>query len=533
VIISNRIVIRAGTATLIVVGCLAPSLPFAKANDVKTTDEPADGQLVSRPVAQLGEMVRGFFGDDKELEGAPAVTAPSALEGDAAESLLAPVEYLTQEEIRTARPWNEPNYAKQVGALGWNESVFDVPPGMKERVAFWRDIYTKYTTDEGVIHDSVNLGVVYTPINFSEISKDSSLSPRQKAKAKEKLIKDKKAEIAQRLLSLHGRETSEGLTSEDLRVWNLFEGINSKDRFKDAAAKGRLRFQLGQRDKFVIGIFHSGRYLTQMQKVFREEGLPVELTRLPFVESSFNLRAKSRVGASGIWQFMPRTARPYMKVNREVDERNDPLKATRASARMLRTNYQMLQSWPLAITGYNHGPSGVKRIADKVGTRDLAKIIDTYSSKTFGFASENFYACFLAALQAEREAKKHFGEPRWGPASETVEIKLARSVPYKTIVQFFDGDLTAAELANPHLTSRVRKGSSQVPARSYLRVPPTRAQLAEDWIAGKYANPAAFAKALIEFPMRPVQDGFLPPEKLANPPTVQSVDQSTSGERKP
>ena len=509
-------------ALLVVTFCLVSS--FVRVSVASSEPKAESGEDSS---SGFGNMVRGLFGDgDKEVE-ASAASAPSALEGDAAESLLTPVEYLSESEIRSARPWAEPDYSKQVGALGWSETVFDVPPGMRERITFWRDIYTKYTTESGVIHDSVNLGVVYTSLDFSEITKSSSLSPRQKAKAKVKLIKEKKAEYSQRLLNLHGRTSPEGLSGEDLRLWNLFEGIPTKDRFRDAAAKGRLRFQLGQRDKFIIGIFHSGRYLNQMEKVFREEGLPIELTRLPFVESSFNLRAKSRVGASGIWQFMPRTARPYMKVNQEVDERNDPLKATRASARMLRTNYQMLQAWPLAITGYNHGPSGVKRIAEKVGSRDLAKIIDTYSSRTFGFASENFYACFLAALEAERDAKKYFGEPRWGPASETVELKVSKTISYKTLLQLFDGDVTQAELANPHFTSRVRRGRGQVPARTYIRVPPARVKLAEDWLAGKLSNPANFAKALMESSSeaRPVsaQDGFLPAAK----------DQFTSGERKP
>ena len=476
--------------------------------------------LPSLALTQPGE-------ESTSIDGTSAESAPSALEGDAAESLLTPVEYLTEAEIKSARPWSEPDYSKQVGALGWSDSVFEVPPGMKDRIGFWRDIYTKYTTNGGVIHDSVNLGVVYAALDFTDITKNNSLSPRQKAKAKVKLIKEKKAEFSQRLMNLHGRTSPEGLSSEDLRIWNMFEGIPSKERFKDAAAKGRLRFQLGQRDKFIIGIFHSGRYLSQMEKVFREEGLPIELTRLPFVESSFNLRAKSRVGASGIWQFMPRTARPYMKVSKEVDERNDPLKATRASARMLRTNYQMLQAWPLAITGYNHGPSGVKRIAEKVGSRDLAKIIDTYSSRTFGFASENFYACFLAALEAERGAKKYFGEPRWGPASETVEIKISKSIPYKSLVQFYDGDSTSAELANPHFTPRVRRGRGAVPARTYIRVPAARVKLAEDWLAGKLSNPANFAKALLESPLQSVQEGFLPPKPAS------LTDQSTSGERKP
>src|ERR1700710_2447178 len=105
-----------------------------------------------------------------------------------------------------------------------------------------------------------------------------------------------------------------------------------------------------------------------MEEEFRRLGLPTELTRLPFVESSFNVNARSRVGASGVWQFMRRTAKPYMKVNKDVDERNDPIKSTLASSRVLKQNYMMLDSWPLALTGYNHGPYGVRGIVAKTHT---------------------------------------------------------------------------------------------------------------------------------------------------------------------
>ena len=451
--------------------------------------------------ASVTEAVKSFFGagtasPDESPASEDVGPSASALEGEATE-MPDPNDYLTPEELKSARPWAPTDFAKQVGALGWSETTFDTPAGMKDRVAFWRDIYTKYSTDQGVLHDSIYINVVYMPLDFSEIMHDSSLSPRKKAKARTKLVKAKKAEIVERLKRLNGRKNADGLTGEDLRVWKMFDDIGFPDRFKDASAKGRVRFQLGQRDKFVTGIFHSGRYLNSMEKIFREEGLPIELTRLPFVESSFNIRARSRVGASGIWQFMRRTAKPYMKVNNDTDERNDPLKATRASARMLRANYQLLQSWPLALTGYNHGPSGVKRIADKVGTRDLAKIIVTYSSRTFGFASENFYACFLAALDAEKNAKKYFGEVKWGPESKVSEIKLTKAVPYKTLLEFFDGDKMSLDLANPHLSTHIRKGRAPVPVRSYVRVPTPKAEVMEEWLTGKM-TPSKLTQALTD-----------------------------------
>ena len=81
---------------------------------------------------------------------------------------------------------------------------------------------------------------------------------------------------------------------------------------------------------------------------------------------------------------------------RSVD--NARRESTRAAAKMLGQNYRMLDNWPLAITGYNHGPYGVKRAVKKVGSTNLVYLIEHYKKDTWGFASKNFYAEFLAAV---------------------------------------------------------------------------------------------------------------------------------------
>ena len=156
------------------------------------------------------------------------------------------------------------------------------------------------------------------------------------------------------------------MTPEQHTIFKSFRFIFEKNKFKIASERNRLRMQLGQKDRFVLGIFFSGRYIREMEKIFREEKVPIELTRLPFVESSFNLYAYSKVGASGIWQFMRSTGRLFhLRIDNICDLRNDPLAATRAAARLLRMNYEMLKSWPLALTAYNHGPRGVSSIVKK------------------------------------------------------------------------------------------------------------------------------------------------------------------------
>lgn len=387
-----------------------------------------------------------------------------------------------QEEVMPAPPpeapaptalnpkWTTPDFSKQPQALGWTPEVFTVPPGMVERVQFWEDIYTKYTQDQGILHDSKYINLVYESVEFSDITAQADLTPRQREKARRKRVDEKKKEIAARLKRLQGIKDPAELTGDDRRYWDLFAKIDEPKKFIDAAKRGRLRFQLGQRNQFVAGIYQSGRYLRQMEEIFRQEGLPLELTRLPFVESSFNLRARSKVGATGLWQFMRSAARSYMRMDNSADERNDPLRATRAAAKKLKDNYQMLKSWPLAITAYNRGSTGVKKLTEKMGTTDIVELIDTRHGR-FGFASANFYASFLAAVNVERNADRHFGIVEILPELRGAEIQIFKNQFSKDFLKWFNNDISLAQLLNPHVSDAVWKGKAPLTRKQFLRVP--------------------------------------------------------------
>jgi membrane-bound lytic murein transglycosylase D len=214
------------------------------------------------------------------------------------------------------------------------------------------------------------------------------------------LIRSRVEELRERLQRL-ARETTPS-DDEDKVLWVLAGG--NPDRFRDAAS--RLRTQRGVADRFLAGWNRAQNWLQDVQAILAAEGVPTEVAVLPFVESMFNPDARSHVGAAGLWQLMPATARELgLRVDRRGnDERLDVHKATRAAARLLRSNYKKLGSWPLAITAYNHGPNGVQRAVDQVGSTDLITLINEYEQATWGFASKNFYAEFLACRQI---AEKH------------------------------------------------------------------------------------------------------------------------------
>lgn len=460
--------------------------------------------------------------DATELESSDAQAAtPDALEGDEITPEL--VEIIPQGPLTATQDWEKPNYSEQTSALGWSPSAFTVPAGLRERVGFWKEIYSKYTTSQGVMHDSLHINIIYQPVDFGAITRDTSLNPRQRHHAREHLVKTYRRDIEDRLRRLSKVSSSAGLSGEDLRVWKMFETVSDPDKFNAATKKGRIRFQLGQKDRFALGIYYSGRYIREMEKIYKSEGLPIELTRLPFVESSFNIYARSRVGASGIWQFMRRTARPYMMVNNAVDERNDPIRSTRSSARLLRSNFMLLKSWPLALTGWNHGPSGVARIVKKTGTTDLARIIDLYSSRRFGFASENFYACFLAALEVERNANRYFGGVKWSVPLDHAEIKLSKPVPFEAVNVWFKDDDGLAQLFNPHFSNKVRIGRMNMPKGTNVRVPPSMKELAEKYLEGKISLNDMKQEAKRAFTKIPVLPEGTPVSTISAAPSPTST----------
>jgi membrane-bound lytic murein transglycosylase D len=250
----------------------------------------------------------------------------------------------------------------------------------------------------------------------------------------------------------------------------MFSNVQESGKFKEASREGRLRFQLGQKDRFLEGIFHSGRYLKQMEEIFKEQGLPIELTRLPFVESSFNLNARSKVGASGIWQFMRSTGRQYMKIDMVVDERNDPIRATVAAAKKMKQNFNMLGNWPLAVTGYNHGPYGVSRLVKKMGTDNLVELLDVRKG-SFGFASASFYASFLAAIEAEKRAEKYFGVVFREKPMTVKKLDLEKNIHSSQLIEIFNKDEQLAKKMNPHLQSYFWRGNVHLKKGHYFNVP--------------------------------------------------------------
>ena len=349
--------------------------------------------------------------------------------------------------------------------------LFEHPPALERDIRFWVRVYTEVTTDQGLLHDDWNLGVVYEVLRF-----DPADSPSQR-EHRVTLAKARYTELLRRFAA----GDTDNLTAHERRILDAFGDKTTPAEFRDAIQG--IRFQLGQADRFREGLIRAQLFERNISKVLAQRGVPAEIGVLPHVESSFNPAAYSRVGAAGLWQFMPSTARRYMRVDGVVDERLDPYTSTEAAANLMLYNYRLVGTWPLAVTAYNHGPGGLRRAQDELGTSDIAVIVKRYQGSTFGFASRNFYVAFLAALEVDRNAEKYFGPMTHLPETQSTVVEVPDYVPIDALAKAFKVDMGALQVLNPALRPPIWNGSRFVPRGYGLRLPgsPPSSEIADAW----------------------------------------------------
>jgi len=334
---------------------------------------------------------------------------------------------------------------------------FPVYPSIKPNVRFWENVYSRYSTRQGILHDKNNLAIVYTVVDLVDWNSSGSV------RINKKLIKLARQHYKTILADLAEGKTP--TTAEEKRVAAMFPP-NSHHAFRDA--RDNIRLQIGQKDRFVEGIIRSGVYLADIKKIFSAYKLPPELAYLPHVESSFNPDAHSKAGAAGLWQFTRSTGRQYMVVDNVVDQRYDPYYATRAAAVFLKENFEALGSWPLAITAYNHGRNGMLRAAKEFGSYE--QIFNNHESKLFRFASRNFYSEFIAAMNVARRLENDRNIIPDRPEA-TIMVRMegfARTEDIRSHFRVSDEDFTRL---NPALREPVLRGKKFIPKNFHIRIP--------------------------------------------------------------
>ena len=335
------------------------------------------------------------------------------------------------------------------------------PRGLDNEIGFWKQVFSEVSSNQALVHDKRYLGVVYEVVDIppgTSVSRQRRLSEQVRRKYSD-------------ILTSLADGNRQNLSAEQQRVLKLWPKDVTNDELRQASR--RVRFQGGLSDRFVDGLVRSGSWRDYIDTQLRSASVPKQLVALPHVESSFNPRAGSSAGAVGLWQFTRSTGRRFMQIDHVVDERRDPYMSSDAAAQLLSYNHSVLNSWPLAITAYNHGVAGMRRAVKQMGTDDIQAIVHNYSGSRFGFASRNFYVAFLAASDVDSNYNRYFGRVNMNPPANDIVINVPAYMEFDTLTRVFGVEESTLRQYNPALMPSVLEGNKYVPRGFRLRLPET------------------------------------------------------------
>ena len=189
-------------------------------------------------------------------------------------------------------------------------------------------------------------------------------------------------------------------------------------------------------------------YFPMFEESLAAQNIPLEIKYLSVVESALNPRAVSRVGATGLWQFMYQTGKQYgLKVDTYVDERSDPLKASKAATQYMKNMYGIFGDWDLVLASYNTGPGNVAKAIRRSGGKQNYWNIRPYLHKE----TQGYLPAFLATMYIFEYHKEHGIKPDRAIANhfaaDTVMIKNAMT--FKQISDLLDVPVAELQFLNP------------------------------------------------------------------------------------
>jgi len=232
----------------------------------------------------------------------------------------------------------------------------------------------------------------------------------------------------------------------ELRIKNL-SGLAVTPQL-DRVVKSYIKtYSVLKRDKTERMLGKLVMYFPLFEKYLMENGMPSDIKYLSVVESALNPVAKSRVGAGGLWQFMPATGKEYgLRITSRLDERSDPHKSTKAAIKYLKRLHNKYQNWELALAAYNSGPGRVNRAIRRGRSRDFWRIKKYLPKET-----RNYVPAFVAANYIVNNYHLHHLNPQYPELDLqlTDHTKVYQSISFREISDITGAPIYILEALNP------------------------------------------------------------------------------------
>jgi len=283
---------------------------------------------------------------------------------------------------------------------------FKIPKELSPRVRFWYRVYTQFDSSKSVLHDVENLGLIYDVVDFSDL-KVSGLNRNTRYSLQNKAMTNVVSGYKGAFLKLSKGDCNTekcGAIKQAIKREKITPPKSKKKRrtfFKNLS--NNLRTQTGQKDHILQGLENLKGYFETVETLFKAFEMPHELLAISFLESSFNINARSKVGATGPWQFMNVIGKHFFVQSKYSDQRKSAVLSTAGALHLLSQNIRIMKHWDLAVNAYNSGTGllrrGLKKLHKK-GFKDprVSHLIDHFKHPNWGFAAKNFYSEFLALV---------------------------------------------------------------------------------------------------------------------------------------
>jgi membrane-bound lytic murein transglycosylase D len=256
--------------------------------------------------------------------------------------------------------------------------------------------------------------------------------------------------------------------SKDIQTINTDQDVNTelptellKQRLQAMNEKSPFNIEYNQGLENIIKSFLKNRkksfsrlmalseyYFPIFEEAFARQNIPLEIKYLAIVESALNPKAVSRMGATGLWQFMYGTGKQYaLKIDSYIDERSDPLKATAAASDYFSKMYTIFGDWELVLASYNSGPGNVTKAIRRSGGKTKYWDIRSFLPKE----TQGYVPAFLATMYLFEYHKEHGINPERAVVKnfETDTVNVKNEMSFKQIADLLDMPQSQIQLLNP------------------------------------------------------------------------------------